>query len=134
MNHAGFIVLSPSIHLNWGIQQYTCHLVIKSLNSVENSPTGRCGGSSFTTCFSCSNGVFARLYGNFPVASSNYKKKLLLEWNKLTRLFHGARPYMYPKENISISSRRIFSFFKFSVLQNHLLILEVHSMPIHLNM
>jgi len=45
-------------------------LVIKLSKSSLYKPAGSFGGSSLTTCFSCSNGFFHASYGNFPVASS----------------------------------------------------------------
>jgi hypothetical protein len=44
---------------------------MRSSNSEENLPGGSLGGSSLTTCFSCSNGVPHMLYGNLNVASSS---------------------------------------------------------------
>lgn len=46
------------------------HLLINSSNEGENLPAGNFGASSFTTCFSCSNGVPHDSYGNLPVANS----------------------------------------------------------------
>lgn len=44
---------------------------MKSWNSGEKEePDGNLGGSSFTTCLSCSKGFDQRAYGNSPVASS----------------------------------------------------------------
>lgn len=48
----------------------TNHLLINSSNEGENFPAGNLGASSFTTCFSCSNGVPHDSYGNLPVANS----------------------------------------------------------------
>lgn len=48
----------------------TYHLLMKSSKSDEKSSGGSLGGSSLTTCFSCSNGVPQMLYGNLNVASS----------------------------------------------------------------
>ena len=36
-------------------------------NIGVNILVGNLGGSSWTTCLNCSNGVFQVLYGNFPV-------------------------------------------------------------------
>lgn len=43
---------------------------MKSSKYDVNIPVGSLGGSSLTTCLSCSNGVPHESYGNFPVASS----------------------------------------------------------------
>jgi len=48
-------------------------LVMKLWKSSLYWPAGSFGGSSFTTCFSCSNGFFHASYGNFPVANSIWK-------------------------------------------------------------
>lgn len=43
---------------------------MKSSKYDVNTPGDSLGGSSLTTCLSCSNGVPHVSYGNFPVASS----------------------------------------------------------------
>lgn len=43
---------------------------MKSSNCDVKIPEGNLGGSSLTTCLSCSNGDPHESYGNLPVASS----------------------------------------------------------------
>ena len=60
--------------LNDKLAENTHHNTMKSLNSSVNWPDGRRGGSSLTTCLSCSNGFPQVAYGNLPVASSIWRK------------------------------------------------------------